>query len=90
MKIFGTVFNRKSNEVTAGITLGVLWVDSGSGMKWLMEISDIVDEETESIRAEFILSVAGELAFHGLIDEGVSVVSLVGQPVNDARNDHVD
>lgn len=90
MKILGTIDSGDFNKVTAGITLGVLWVDSGSSMKWLMDISDIVNEETESVGAEFILSVASQLAFHGLVDESVSVVSLVGQPVNDVRNDHID
>ena len=49
MKILGTTLGWNFNKVTAGITLGVLRVNSASRMKRLMKITNIVDKQSESV-----------------------------------------
>lgn len=44
MEILGFFLNGKLDEISASVTLGVLAVDSGSGVKWLMNVSNIVDQ----------------------------------------------
>jgi hypothetical protein len=52
-----------------------------------VNISDIVDEESESIRLLFLLGERGELSLHRCVDEGVLVVSSgAGKPVDDVRD----
>ncbi len=55
MKVLGTALGGKLNEVAAGISLGILGINSGGSMEWLMDVSNIVDEESNGIRETLFL-----------------------------------
>lgn len=91
MQVLCAVLGGNRNEVTAGVALGVLGVDSGSGMQWLVDISDIVDEEAESVGLALLFRQGGEFLLHGRVDERALVVgSGAGQPVDDVGDGLLD
>jgi hypothetical protein len=45
VKVLGTFLAGESHEVTTCITLGVLGVDASDRVEWLVDVTDIVDEE---------------------------------------------
>ena len=88
MEVLGSVLGRHLEEVAARIALGVLAVDSARGVEGLVDVSDVVDEESESVRSGllFILNVGLE----GLVYEAGLVVAALREPVDYAGYYHRD
>ena len=55
MKVLGTIFGGNLNEVATGISLGIRGINSAGSMEWLMDVSNVVDEETNGIRETLFL-----------------------------------
>ena len=55
MKVLGTIFGGNLNEVATGISLGIRGINSCGSMEWLMDVSNVVDEETNGIRETLFL-----------------------------------
>jgi hypothetical protein len=49
MEILGAILGGELNEVAASVALGVRGVNSGGGVEWLMDVSDVVDEEADGV-----------------------------------------
>jgi len=71
-------------KVAAHITLGVFFVDSGSGMQGLVKISHIVDEKAESEGLLLISPV--DSARYIPVDKVVLEVTLLLKPIIDVFN----
>lgn len=59
------------DEVTAGITLGVLRVEESNSVEWLVDVSKIVDEESEGVGFCLILTLG--VSSHALVNKAVLV-----------------
>lgn len=59
------------DEVTAGITLGVLRVEESNSVEWLVDVSKIVDEESEGVGFSLILALG--VSSHALVNKAVLV-----------------
>ena len=85
VKLISRVVVGEGEVVTTSVTLRVLRVNSRESVEWLVDISEIVDEQAECIRFAALL-----VALHGVhhcgIDEAALVVGSAGQPINNSRN----
>lgn len=88
VEVLGGVLWRHVEEVTALVTLGVLVVNSSNGVKWLVNISKIVDEKSQGIRLGLIIIT--NMLFNSLVDEWVLVSVCLGDPVHDGGDDGDD
>ena len=88
MQVLGLILGRHLEEVATCVTLGVLAINSAGGVEGLMDVSDIVDEESESVRSGllFILNVGLE----GLVYVAGLVVAALREPVDYAGHYHCD
>ena len=71
MKVSDCLLAWKTEVVAALVTLGVLAVNSGRCVEWLVKVSHIVDEETESIGLCLVL--IGDVLLDSVVHEGVLV-----------------
>ena len=85
MQVLGPISRSDSHKVAASVTLRVSAIDSTCGMEWLMNVSHVVNEKSQSLRPS-VLFVAN-LRHHCLIDEVVFVV-ITGfrEPLDDLRD----
>lgn len=82
MEVFGTIVVGEWVVISALVSLGVSFVDSGEAVEWLMDVSDIVDQESQGIGLGLFLVILQEF-HHGGVDEVLLVVVLLIEPVND-------
>jgi hypothetical protein len=75
-------------EVSTSVTLGVGVVNSGWGVEWLVDVSQVVDQKSQGIWLCLILIT--NVWFHSLVDERALVVSSAREPVLDSRNHSAD
>ena len=45
VEVVGSFAVRKINEIATKVTLWILVVDSGSGVQWLVQVADVMNEE---------------------------------------------
>jgi hypothetical protein len=74
----------ETEVVAALVTLGVLAVDSRRCVEWLVKVSNIVDEETESIGLCLVL--IGDVLLDSVVHKGVLVAWFAWEPVDDDWN----
>lgn len=68
--------------ITTSITLGEVRVDSAGGVEGLMDITDIMNEESYSVRSAKGFGVSS-VGHNCLVDIGVLIVSSLSEPVDD-------
>ena len=87
MEVLGSGSAWKRNTVASSITLWELVVNSGSGVEWLMDITGIVDQKSESGGKSLFLRGCVIVVRHDLcIDVRFIVISILGHPCFDGRN----
>ena len=85
VKISGIVVIGNFEWVSASITNGVAAIYSAQAVKWLVNVSEIVDEQSEGIWLSVLLIVL-HLGHHGLVDEVILIVGGLSQPVTDTEH----
>lgn len=75
MEVLGGIFDGESEEVATKVTLRVLAVDSGGGVEWLMDVTNIVDQKSECVGSCLLL--IRHVLFHGFVNEGVLIARFV-------------
>ena len=73
MEVFGSILGWELNKIATGVSLRVRGIDSRGSVEWLMDVSDVVDEETDGVGEALLLSQGRELLHHGGVDEAVLV-----------------
>ncbi len=85
MKVIGAVNAGQVERVATAVSLGVLAVNSGGSVEWLVNVSEVVDQQSEGVR--FGLVFVAYVALDGLVDERALVVAGSREPVLDC-GDH--
>lgn len=85
MEILSVIHGGKVEEVSTSISLGILRVNSASCVEWLVNVSNIVDKKSESVR--LCLLFIADMRLDGLIHEGVLVTFISEDPVDDSGDD---
>lgn len=88
MQVLSTILGGELEEVTTGVTLRVLAVNSASCVEWLMDVADVVDEESESIRSGLLFIF--HMGLEGLVNEAGLIVTALRKPVDYTRDYHSD
>lgn len=47
MQVLGAVLGGNVDGVSTSVSLGVFGVDLGDGVEWLVDVSEVVDEESQ-------------------------------------------
>lgn len=81
MQVLGTALGRDLHKIATGITLRVWRVNSAGSMEWLMDITNVVNEQTNGIREAFLLSEGWKLFLHGGVNETALVAPWVRDPL---------
>lgn len=89
VQVVSCVVVGEGEGVTTSVALGELFVDSAGGVEGLMDISDIVDQKTHSVRSAHSFLVLG-VGHNSLVCIWVLVVSGVAEPVDEFGDDEGD
>lgn len=90
MKVLGAALGGEAHEVAASVALRVVRVNSACRVQWLMNITDVMNQETQKVRLSLLLGEAAELLHADIIDEALLVIACVSEPVDDVRDCLVD
>jgi hypothetical protein len=91
MKFFSSIMTFSWERITSSITSWVFVINSTNAMKWLMDISHIMHQESDSIGKSNILRCICGISFHlvfsyGLNCECIFIVSFLVEPIFDTGN----
>lgn len=87
VKVFGSANAWKRDTVASSITSWELFVHSGSGMEWLMNITGIVNQKSDGCGKSFFLACTFINVRHNLlIDVSLVISSSLGHPQLDGIN----
>jgi len=91
MELFSSIMAFSWERITSFITFWIFVINSANTMKWLMNVSQIMHQESNSITQSNVLrwvrSVILHLVFsYGLNHKSVFVVAFLVEPVGDIGN----
>ena len=89
MQVLCPFMRRYLNKITASISLRVSWVNSANCMKRLMDITDEVNEESQSIWEFFFIRKMRKLFHHGDVHKILMIALCLWEPINQSRDDLV-
>ena len=89
MKLFRAVVGREREVVAAAISCRVVVIDSAEAVQWLMDVTKVVDQETQSVGFPSLLIVL-HIVHDSLVHKAVLVAGVAHQPVNDSWNGDAD
>lgn len=90
VKVVNTVVVGKRERVSTSVTVGEVAVDFGGSVKWLVDVSNIMDEESQSIGFSEVISSESSSAHELLVHVGVLVAWLSCNPASDVVDGNSD
>lgn len=90
MQVFGPFMTRYLNKVAASITLRIFRVNSANSVEGLMDVTDVMNKESQSIWESFFIREMRKLFHHGDIDNILLIVFFLGERINQGRNDYLN
>jgi len=91
VKLIDIFFWMDWEAVTASVTLGVLSINQSGAVKWLVDISKIVDEKSHGNRLGVFFGLSWDQMAHDLlVNVGFIIARSLVHPVDDGRDSFSD